>query len=306
MSVHAHVCDLLTESGSRAGGTRTPNRRFWRPVLCQIELLPSADGLRVGSFGGEDSTSRPDSAGGRAHRAPGTAGGRDASPVGQSPAGNPGRGLSAEPEARPDRGRSARELALRQSRAVGDLTCARQQCDLVGQNHKGSTVTLEGKRPERTVAARPDRAAPARERWQLRGRPRPPPKLARPGVAPPTRSSTGTARGRDHRHQGRLAWRPRQSGQIGRTAQPDRSSRGNTPPHSWPPGCEEPLTGTLRRPAGSAGSADASDADRPSDSCSRGSGEGVGIVNGRLLRPDEAPIKAVHHPCHICFRLSTI
>jgi ABC-type amino acid transport system permease subunit len=23
------------------GGTRTPNRRFWRPVLCQIELLPS-------------------------------------------------------------------------------------------------------------------------------------------------------------------------------------------------------------------------------------------------------------------------
>src|SRR6476469_7109048 len=26
---------------SRAGGTRTPNRRFWRPELCQIELLPS-------------------------------------------------------------------------------------------------------------------------------------------------------------------------------------------------------------------------------------------------------------------------
>src|SRR5947208_1603011 len=28
-------------STCRAGGTRTPNRRFWRPVLCQIELLPS-------------------------------------------------------------------------------------------------------------------------------------------------------------------------------------------------------------------------------------------------------------------------
>src|SRR5207244_616226 len=27
-------------STCRAGGTRTPNRRFWRPVLCQIELLP--------------------------------------------------------------------------------------------------------------------------------------------------------------------------------------------------------------------------------------------------------------------------
>src|SRR5579875_3094573 len=27
-------------TASRAGGTRTPNRRFWRPVLCQIELLP--------------------------------------------------------------------------------------------------------------------------------------------------------------------------------------------------------------------------------------------------------------------------
>src|SRR6266480_2314723 len=31
----------VTRRGSRAGGTRTPNRRFWRPVLCQIELLPS-------------------------------------------------------------------------------------------------------------------------------------------------------------------------------------------------------------------------------------------------------------------------
>src|SRR5438477_24249 len=29
-----------TNRKSRAGGTRTPNRRFWRPVLCQIELLP--------------------------------------------------------------------------------------------------------------------------------------------------------------------------------------------------------------------------------------------------------------------------
>ena len=28
----------------RAGGTRTPNPRFWRPVLCQIELRPSAVG----------------------------------------------------------------------------------------------------------------------------------------------------------------------------------------------------------------------------------------------------------------------
>src|SRR5262245_47774145 len=25
----------------RGGGTRTPNRRFWRPVLCQVELRPS-------------------------------------------------------------------------------------------------------------------------------------------------------------------------------------------------------------------------------------------------------------------------
>src|SRR5438046_1985759 len=28
----------------RAGGTRTPNPRFWRPVLYQIELRPSAVG----------------------------------------------------------------------------------------------------------------------------------------------------------------------------------------------------------------------------------------------------------------------
>src|SRR5581483_2142830 len=46
LSVHAHGSGLLALVGSRAGGTRTPNRRFWRPVLCQIELLPSAESLR--------------------------------------------------------------------------------------------------------------------------------------------------------------------------------------------------------------------------------------------------------------------
>ena len=60
LSVHAHVSGLLTESGSRAGGTRTPNRRFWRPVLCQIELLPSANHLRVGSFGPRIAPVRPE------------------------------------------------------------------------------------------------------------------------------------------------------------------------------------------------------------------------------------------------------
>jgi hypothetical protein len=28
------------ESLSRGGGTRTPNRRFWRPVLCQLSYAP--------------------------------------------------------------------------------------------------------------------------------------------------------------------------------------------------------------------------------------------------------------------------
>src|SRR5581483_9962568 len=36
-------------TASRAGGTRTPNRRFWRPVLCQIELLPSEAGVLTAS-----------------------------------------------------------------------------------------------------------------------------------------------------------------------------------------------------------------------------------------------------------------
>ena len=54
---------LRAGRGSRAGGTRTPNRRFWRPVLCQIELLPSAVGLLGWSPSGwnpsgQDSTGR--------------------------------------------------------------------------------------------------------------------------------------------------------------------------------------------------------------------------------------------------------
>ncbi len=145
------------ELGSRAGGTRTPNRRFWRPVLCQIELLPSADGLRVGVLpGARIAPVAPTSSGGRARSRAGPAGGRDAQPGRSEPGGQPGpRASRLSRKHDQTRGRSARELALRQSRAVGHLTCARQQCDLVGQNHKGSTVTLEGKRPERTVAARP-------------------------------------------------------------------------------------------------------------------------------------------------------
>src|SRR5207248_5365096 len=40
--IRRFICLFTATSArrSRAGGTRTPNRRFWRPVLCQIELLP--------------------------------------------------------------------------------------------------------------------------------------------------------------------------------------------------------------------------------------------------------------------------
>ena len=31
----------VTRSGHRGGGNRTPNRRFWRPVLCQLSYAPS-------------------------------------------------------------------------------------------------------------------------------------------------------------------------------------------------------------------------------------------------------------------------
>ncbi len=52
-SVHAHVRGLPARGrGSRAGGTRTPNRRFWRPVLYQLSYCPTGRG----SPGGEDST----------------------------------------------------------------------------------------------------------------------------------------------------------------------------------------------------------------------------------------------------------
>src|SRR5512144_2728680 len=32
-------------SRRRAGGTRTPNRRFWRPVLCQLSYCPVPAGV---------------------------------------------------------------------------------------------------------------------------------------------------------------------------------------------------------------------------------------------------------------------
>src|SRR3954452_15794960 len=41
--------DLLTALQRRAGGTRTPNRRFWRPVLYQLSYCPLG-GLATDSF----------------------------------------------------------------------------------------------------------------------------------------------------------------------------------------------------------------------------------------------------------------
>src|SRR5580693_10785818 len=34
-------CYLQATSSGRAGGNRTPNRRFWRPPLCQLSYCPS-------------------------------------------------------------------------------------------------------------------------------------------------------------------------------------------------------------------------------------------------------------------------
>src|SRR5688572_13113373 len=39
------ACLFIRRSPCRAGGNRTPNRRFWRPVLYLIELRPSAPGV---------------------------------------------------------------------------------------------------------------------------------------------------------------------------------------------------------------------------------------------------------------------
>ena len=45
---------------SRAGGTRTPNRRFWRPVLCQLSYCPSGAGSGQGRIAA--ASPRPDGA----------------------------------------------------------------------------------------------------------------------------------------------------------------------------------------------------------------------------------------------------
>src|SRR5689334_566990 len=53
------TCQLGRPPHRRAGGTRTPNRRFWRPVLCQLSHCPSpvADPpVRIDAWG----ASRPD------------------------------------------------------------------------------------------------------------------------------------------------------------------------------------------------------------------------------------------------------
>ena len=46
--------DGFDRAMSRAGGTRTPNRRFWRPVLCQLSYCPPARGagqVRIAAAG---------------------------------------------------------------------------------------------------------------------------------------------------------------------------------------------------------------------------------------------------------------
>ena len=46
---------FIAESDGRTGGTRTPNRRFWRPLLYQLSYCPSC-GLSKHSRRGPDST----------------------------------------------------------------------------------------------------------------------------------------------------------------------------------------------------------------------------------------------------------
>ncbi len=47
-------------SCSRGGGTRTPNRWFWRPVLCQIELRPYGCSIPRASLGTNGRHCNPD------------------------------------------------------------------------------------------------------------------------------------------------------------------------------------------------------------------------------------------------------
>ena len=44
-----HPSGLITGSG-RAGGTRTPNRRFWRPLLYQLSYRPNPKNRGVTRF----------------------------------------------------------------------------------------------------------------------------------------------------------------------------------------------------------------------------------------------------------------
>ena len=104
--------DLLNAFGSRAGGTRTPNRRFWRPVLYQLSHCPKprlpgrmrlAPGLyRVPSrAGGGLSWRRREPAAGPPgeHQRSGGAGGgsghRDAADVGAPATGEQGANCTA-------------------------------------------------------------------------------------------------------------------------------------------------------------------------------------------------------------------
>ena len=38
----ANSTNLTVSTGGRSGGTRTPNPRFWRPVLCQLSYTPKS------------------------------------------------------------------------------------------------------------------------------------------------------------------------------------------------------------------------------------------------------------------------
>src|SRR3954453_17654049 len=72
-------CGLALVVPRRAGGTRTPNRRFWRPGLCQLSYCPelsrcapAADGLTTADETGRASVRRPRSGGRTASTPPGT------------------------------------------------------------------------------------------------------------------------------------------------------------------------------------------------------------------------------------------